>query len=179
MSLDKEPPQHAKDFVRHATWLRGVIVSSYAHVEYLLADILISCNHMQEYNDPAFRYPYSFDSRMKKVGEFFDKPGPLQKYRDEVLKAIAEFDRFSDMRHFMAHGIMIVKGAEIEFRMYRKSPEGDQIGVIETDAGQLGGAAEEITAQCSNLIRLFSKIYLEEGLPNPLEFAHPPIELKS
>ena len=54
--------------VEQATFLRGSIITSYAHIEFLLADICLKTWQKAEYAHLAGRFPYKTDSRIKAVG---------------------------------------------------------------------------------------------------------------
>jgi len=74
----------AKAMVSQATFLRGSIITSYAHIEFLLADICVKLWQKPEYQHLAGAFPYKTDSRIKAVRTLFDAEGPLKTYRSGV-----------------------------------------------------------------------------------------------
>ena len=61
-----------KAIVNHAVYLRGNIITSYAHIEFLLADICVKAWQLEQYKHLAGKFPYSVDSRIKAVRILFD-----------------------------------------------------------------------------------------------------------
>jgi hypothetical protein len=72
----------SKALVNHALYLRGNIITSYAHIEFLLADICLKAWQLDEYAHLAGAFPYKTDSRIKAVRALFEGEGPLKRYRE-------------------------------------------------------------------------------------------------
>jgi hypothetical protein len=53
-----------KALVDNAIYLRGHIITSYAHIEFLLADICLKAWQLEEYAHFAGAFPYKTDSRI-------------------------------------------------------------------------------------------------------------------
>jgi hypothetical protein len=79
-----------KALVNHAVYLRGSIITSYAHIEFLLADICLKAWQLPEYAHLAGAFPYKTDSRIQAVGALFECNGPLKPYREGVQPALDE-----------------------------------------------------------------------------------------
>src|ERR1700693_775996 len=106
--LSDDVSDEVKAIVNHAHYVRGTIISSYAHIEFLLADLSLNAWKMPEYAHLAGPFPYKVDSRIKAVGKLFEADGPLKWYRAGVQPALDELLKLEELRHFVAHGLMIV-----------------------------------------------------------------------
>jgi hypothetical protein len=132
-----------KVLVNHAVYLRGNIITSYAHIEFLLADICLKAWQLPEYAHFAGAFPYKTDSRIKAARALFEGEGPLKQYREGIQPALDELLDFEELRHFVAHGLLIVN-ATLEYRLYRTTKQGTAIAFMETSASDLDGVALEI-----------------------------------
>jgi hypothetical protein len=107
-SFSDDVPDEFKALVNHAIYLRGNVITSYAHIEFLLADICLKAWQRSEYSHLAGAFPYKTDSRIKAVRALFECDGPLKAYRDGVQPALDKLLDFEERRHFFAHGLFIV-----------------------------------------------------------------------
>src|SRR5262245_21620432 len=109
-----EPTERQKALVDEALYLRGRIVASYAHVEFLLADISVKLD---------LQFPYLIDARIRAVRRIAERDG-YQIYKEELDRACEELLQYDEMRHFMAHGFLIMTIGEgsnqLEFRRYQR-----------------------------------------------------------
>lgn len=157
-----------KEIVNHAVYLRGNIITSYAHIEFLLADICLKAWQLEEYKHLAGKFPYSVDSRIKAVRILFDYDGPLKPYREGVQPALDKLLDFEERRHFIAHGLMIVtpmppNDAMLQYRLYRTTKHGTAIAFFETSASDLEPVGLEIGTLLNGMLITFRRIYSELG----------------
>jgi hypothetical protein len=157
-----------KAIVNHAVYLRGNIITSYAHIEFLLADICVKAWQLEQYKHLAGKFPYSVDSRIKAVRILFDSNGPLNPYREGVQPALAKLLDFEKRRHFIAHGLLIVtpvpsNDAMLQYRLYRTTKQGTEIAFFETSASDLDEVALEIGNLQTQMLISFRRIYSELG----------------
>jgi hypothetical protein len=159
-----EPTEQQKALVGEALYLRGRIVSSYAQVEFLLADISVKLD---------LRFPYLIDARIKAVRRITERDG-YQAYKEELDRACGELLQYDEIRHFMAHGFLILTtdskdNHEFEFRRYQREGDGKfTLLTAKTTIERLRQAADDIGQYVSHVIRLFERIYREKKLePKP------------
>jgi hypothetical protein len=157
-----------KALVNHAVYLRGNIITSYAHIEFLLADLCLKAWQLGEYAHLAGAFPYKTDSRIKAVGALFECNGPLKPYREGVQPALDKLLSFEERRHFIAHGLMIVtpmppSDAMLQYRLYRTSKQGTAIAFFETSASDLDPVALEIGTLLNGMLTTFRRIYFDLG----------------
>ena len=60
MSADSE----ITELTYRAYFLRGAIITSYAHVEFLITDLNMRCRLLPEYADIALGFPYKLEKRI-------------------------------------------------------------------------------------------------------------------
>jgi hypothetical protein len=159
----------AKAIVNHAVYQRGNIITSYAHIEFLLADICLKAWQLEDYKHLAGKFPYSVDSRIKAARLLFDTEGPMKKHRDGVQPALDRLLDFEERRHFFAHGLLIVTpmppdDAMLQYRLYRTTKQGTAIAFFETSASDLDEVALEIGNLQTELLLAFRRIFSELGL---------------
>lgn len=163
-----EPRDAQKNIIQTAAFLRGTIITSFAQVEFILADLAVKCERFPEYKALLRKFPYKLEERIKAVKNLLSAPGPLVKYRNEVEPLVQKILDYEELRHFLAHGLLIVKTAGdehvLQYRMYRPGKNGLEIGFIETDTNQLERNAVEIALYSQSVLVLFRKMYLEQGI---------------
>jgi len=165
----------AKAMVEQATFLRGSIITSYAHIEFLLADICLKAWQKAEYAHLAGPFPYKTDSRIKAVGALFDSDGPLKPHRPGVQPVLDQLLTFEELRHFVAHGLLIVRpspqpsGVKLEYRLYRTTKQGPQIGFLVMSASELTDVSLKITELLHQMLHAFRRIYFDLGLEFKIE----------
>jgi hypothetical protein len=162
-----------KTIIASAATLRGAIITSYAQVENLLADIVLRSRLLPEYNALPKGLPYKLSTRIARVRQLVGMPGPLTKYKDEFTMIADELKRFEEIRHFMAHGLLIVRHrddgtASLIYRMFRESKaSGVEEGVLETNLDQLQGSAIKIGLYTARAVTLFRDVYRAHDLAPP------------
>ena len=56
-----------KKLLNKAAELRGSIITSFAQVEFTLADLAVKCKQFSEYNVLVKKFPYKLEQRLKTV----------------------------------------------------------------------------------------------------------------
>ena len=156
--------------IGQAATLRGCIITSYAHVEHLLADIVIRCQALPEYAALPKSYPHKLRTRIARVQQLLSLPGPLAQYKQQFECLLAELGRFEEIRHFMAHGLLIARVRpnqwhELRYQMLGQA-KGQRVeeGRMVTDLDQLSNAAREIAQWSQQAVTLLRDIYLRHDI---------------
>jgi hypothetical protein len=155
--------------VNDAVYLRGNIITSYAHIEFLLADICLKAWQLGEYAHLAGPFPYKIESRIRAVRALLEIDGPLKAYREGIQPALDTLLDFEERRHFIAHGLLIVtpmppSDAMLEYRLYRTTKQGTAIAFFETSASDLQDVALKIGTLQHEMLMTFERIYSDLGL---------------
>jgi hypothetical protein len=113
-------------------------------------------------------FPYKTDSRIKAVRALFEVDGPLTPYREGIQPALDELLNFEELRHFIAHGLLIVtpmppSDALLQYRLYRTTKQGTAIAVFETSASDLDDVALKIGTLLHEMLTTFRRIYFALG----------------
>ena len=158
----------SKALVNHAIYLRGNIITSYAHIEFLLADICLKAWQLPEYARLAGAFPYKTDSRIKAARTLFEVDGPLRPYREGIQTALDKLLNFEELRHFVAHGLLIVtpmppSDAMLQYRLYRTTKQGTAIAFMETSASDLDDVGLTIGTLLNKMLTTFRRIYSDLG----------------
>lgn len=162
-----EEDNHA--LVNQAVYLRGNIITSYAHIEFLLADICLKAWRFGEYAHLAGAFPYKIESRIRAVRALLEADGPLKAYREGIQPVLDTLLDFEDRRHFIAHGLMIVtpmppSDALLKYRLYRTTKQGTEIAFFETSASDFDDVALKIGTLQHEMLLTFVRIYSDLGL---------------
>jgi hypothetical protein len=168
-SFSEDVGDENKAIVNHAVHLRGSIITSYAHIEFLLADICLKAWKMSEYTHLAGPFPYKTDSRIKAVRALFDHAGPLKLYREGIQPTLDELLNFEELRHFVTHGLLIVTPMQTrdvmsQYRLYRTTKRGPAIAFFETSASDLENIGAKIGSLQHQMVTTFRRIYNDLGL---------------
>jgi hypothetical protein len=159
-TMEETQNQAHRDLIDEAIYLRGRIISSYAQVEFLLADFVAKLED---------RFAYLIDSRIKGVKKIAEMPG-YEVYKDELAKVCDELLIYDDLRHYMAHGFMrmdVDNAGEhrFEFLRYVREDQGKfQMMSAKTDIRRLRQAVEDIGDYVKDVMNLFGRIYREKNL---------------
>jgi hypothetical protein len=154
--------------VNHAVYLRGSIIHSYAHIEYSLADICLQAWKTSHYSNLKTSFPYKTDSRIKAVRGLLEIDGPLRSYLGELQPVLDDLLDFEEMRHFVAHGIMVVRTPElndtpVEFRLFRTTKNGPQIGTLNTSVSEIEEIGFKLSSLLGQMLTTFHRIYSDLG----------------
>jgi hypothetical protein len=164
---DATDPAH-KAIVAEAYMIRGMIVGTYAHIEFLLADVCMKAWPLPEYAHLRAPLPYKLETRIKAAEALFSSPGRLNAYYSDVGNLFSRLLKYEELRHFMAHGLLIVdpnpSPPAIQFQLWRATKSGAEIGTINTDVDQMRETANELALYSNTLIRIFHRVYIEQEL---------------
>jgi hypothetical protein len=122
----------SKAFVNHAVYLRGNIIISYAHIEFLLTDICLKAWQLSEYSQFARAFPYRIESRIRAVRTLFESEGPLKRHHQGIQPALDKLLNFEELRHFVAHGLLIVSSRymALDLPTLRLAAESMRTGIV-------------------------------------------------
>jgi len=167
-----EPMRPAKDwhkpYVGEAFQLRGMLLGSYAHIEFMLADICLRAWEMPAYAHLAKQFPYSVETRIAEARAIFTSEGPFRQYANEAESLLVDLLQYQEIRHFMAHGLMTIKFtdtavSEIEFRLFRPTKSGPEIGFIHWSFEGMRETAQQIAEYGSQWTRFLYRVHMEQG----------------
>jgi hypothetical protein len=156
----EEPTELQKTLIEEGIYLRGKVIAAYAQVEFMLADISVKLD---------LRFPYLIKERIKAVRHIAEREG-YEVYKAELDRVCDELLRYDDLRHFMAHGFMMLMtdpagNHRFDFRRYQREGDGKFSLVIGTGPiEQLRQAVSDITLYVSHAMTLFERIYIEQKL---------------
>jgi len=72
---------------------------------------------------------------------------------------------FEELRHFIAHGLLIVTpypgDATLQYRLYRTTKQGVEIGFMEMSSSQLTDVSLRITELLHQVLKEFRSIYAD------------------
>jgi hypothetical protein len=155
-----------------ANHIRGAIITSFAHVEFMCTDLIARClNHPIYAPTLDGRFPFPLQRKLNLAKTLFSIAGPLNRFHAEALLLINRLLDFERTRHFMAHGMMIVDAADasslnIHFRIY-EHVKGGQVALATMDVSPEGLAEEsrEIGLYGAKMTDFFLRVLTETGLP--------------
>lgn len=157
------PNELQKSLIEEATYLRGKILTSYAQVEFLLADMSVKLD---------LKFPYRIEARIKAAKRIAERPG-FEAYKDELEVICDELAAYDEMRNLMAHGFLMLttdkKGQhKFDMKLYqRESKETFNLIEVETNIARLRASADHIVDYVKRAVMLFQRIYLEQKLEQP------------
>ncbi len=101
-------------------------------------------------------------------GNIITSYAPLTPYREGIQPALDELLNFEELRHFIAHGLLIVtpmppSDALLQYRLYRTTKQGTAIAVFETSASDLDDVALKIGTLLHEMLTTFRRIYFALG----------------
>jgi hypothetical protein len=131
----------------------------------------VKCRRFSEYESLVQKFPYKLEDRLRAAQKLIAAPGPLAVYREEMEMIIDRILEFEELRHFMAHKLIIVAGDRhrLEYRMYRPR-QGNHLELRfkKTNIDQLSRDAEKIASYSQSMMMLFRKMYLEQDIESNL-----------
>lgn len=166
---DREATDLQKAVIDEAFFLRGRIVSHYSHAEFLLGDFAVKCHALGLYRPNNFKFPYRLESKLAAVREISQTVDIMKKYEGRIGGLINQIMMFEEMRHFMAHGWMMLKYNKvqnlIEMRMYDQAKnEPLKLQIREFSIDQMRSFSEAASKFVEEVMHLFREIYLTEKL---------------
>jgi len=139
-------------------YLRGKIITGYAQVEFLLADISVKLN---------MNFPYLLKDRIKEAKKIVERPG-YEKYRAELFEICDRLVEYDDLRHFMAHGLVMITTMGpahcLELRRYQRKAEGKFKQLfLYSNLDNLRNDAAEVCAYSSRAVGLSERSTSNKG----------------
>src|SRR5258707_3630338 len=108
--LELDPTDDQKSLINECTRCRGLIVGSYAHVEFLLADLCIKSWRLPSYRSLAKRFPYKSATRERAVSAILAlEAGPLFEFGAAAAPFLKQWRDSERDRNIMAHGLMTIE----------------------------------------------------------------------
>jgi hypothetical protein len=159
-----EISEFQKRLTDEANCLRGKIIAGYSLVEYVLADISVLLD---------LHFPYSLEDRIKAVKKIVDRP-EYEAYRTDFHRVCDEFPRYEELRHFIAHGAMVLRAdSKFELQLYkrlrrseRKEGRDFRRDIRQFSMGDFRRHAAEMVRFTSDAYAVFYKFYLEQDVEN-------------
>jgi len=94
---------------------RGWIINSFSQIECRLADLIIQCQGIADYEElNQLPLPMGVGSRITRVRELM-KSGPLSAHAAPLEKLLSRLEEFEELRHLMTHG----------YAAFHFTPDGD------------------------------------------------------
>lgn len=84
---------------------RGWIVSGYASVELMMADLIVRSQSLPEYEHFPKTPPFNVTKRLKRFREIISADGPFAPDRTALLQIADVFTASEEVRHFLVHGM--------------------------------------------------------------------------
>jgi hypothetical protein len=143
------------------------MVGLYAHIEFLLADLCEKVWARPDYASLRAVFPYRMETRIAEVRKIFSYDGPLKQYQAPVEALLSRLQDYEEMRHFMAHGVMLIdySSSQVEMRLYRPT-KGGRVEIrtkIFSDIHQLENVTAEIAQFADDWVRLLLQIDTAAG----------------
>jgi hypothetical protein len=121
-----------------AVFFRGNYMQHYSAIEFSMNELLVRASLHEEYNE--YRgIPFSFNEKIKRIFQMFNKQGPLNKYSDRILPKLEYLKSKVKERNLIVHGWMnyafISEGnAQVEFVLYSVSRDKNlDINIVTTE----------------------------------------------
>jgi hypothetical protein len=108
--LEFTPSNAHKKAINECFCCRGMLISSYAHVDFLLADLCLKSWRLAQYRSLASRFPYKSATRERAVSAILlVKNGPLSEFREPAEPLLQRWRESERERNMMAHGWMTIE----------------------------------------------------------------------
>jgi hypothetical protein len=108
--LEFDPSEDQKRVMNECFRCRGLMVSSYAHVEFLLADLCFKSWRLEPYRPLASRFPYKATTRELAVKAILSvENGPLFQFKEPAVPLLNKWRDSERDRNIMAHGLMRIE----------------------------------------------------------------------
>ena len=144
-------------------------MSHYSHSEFLLGDFVVKCQFLEEYRNKDFKFPYRLENKLSAVRQIAEGEGPISKYKQRICKLIGDILKFEEMRHFMAHGFMMLNYSkihhEVELILYAQIKDQSlKLEFSNFNIVQMRGLSDALSDFLAAMIDLFREIYIAEKL---------------
>ena len=163
------------------TWLkvahliRGGIITQFAHVEFMFADLYFRALRRPEYGSLPAKLPYRVRQRVARVKQLAAMDGPISAYSSELLGVADGLAEFEDLRQYMAHGHMTVRfdtdPPAIFFQVYDQPKDsGSILRIMRTNHADLGEQSIQVGRYDNRVVALFHQIFTEIPLEPTASF---------
>jgi hypothetical protein len=150
------------------------LVSSYAHVEYLLADLCFRSWRLEPYRPLASRFPYKATTRERAVSAILSvKNGPLFEFKKAAEPLFKKWRESERDRHIMAHGLMRIAWHRdgkifVHGQLFKaRNDGGADLEVIRWSLATLQEKAGQASTYSQGWIKLSHAMYSRMGWINP------------
>jgi hypothetical protein len=116
----------AAAFVEKLLDARGNTILAFAHVEWLLAKIVLEAKTFDQYAGVDLSFSQDAEKRATVLKQVLNVEGPFSPYARDLRKAIDNVMKYVELRNFSAHGLIvrpdpddISLSSKLRFRMYR------------------------------------------------------------
>ena len=153
-------------WLKVAHLLRGAIITQFAHVEFMFADLYFRALRHPEYRSMPVRMPYRVKERIARVKQLATMSGPISAYGPELLGVADGLAEFENLRQYMAHGNMTIRfdanPPSIFFSMYdQPKGSGPVLRVMQTTHADLSEQSIRVGKYDNRVIALFYRIFTE------------------
>lgn len=153
-------------WLKVAHLLRGAIITQFAHVEFMFADLYFRALQLPEYRSLPAKLPYLVRKRIARVKQLAAMDGPISAYGTELLGVADGLTEFEDLRQFMAHGHMTVQfdadPPTIAFQVYDQPKDsGPILRIMRTNHIDLGEESIRVGRYDNRVVALLYRIFTE------------------
>jgi len=163
--------EDVKAMIEDCQRLRGWLINSFAQVEFLLGDLPCRAWELPEY--ARMREPVSIvaKNRMKQTRALLEAPGPLAEYAERLLPLLDRFERYDQVRNFIAHGFcsfdLVPRTREMAMRFRQYVPKkgaAPELLELYLLPKELSDARDEWVRIAAGVVQACHEIYLRFGL---------------
>ena len=145
--------------------LRGLFIQRYAGVEFAISHLLAFAYVVGMTPDWSSKHT----KRLTRLTAMLSQAGPLSVYRNQLYEALDGFAEYDRMRHFLAHGMLIVDkraaSPSVRVAMYERAGEELAQSDISLSLDTFERTAAELHEYALAVPRLVARITRELGLP--------------
>lgn len=165
-----EPSDYQTWVLTEATTGRGTILTAYAQVDSLFTDLMMRSQALPGYERVFSGLPYTSSEKVRVLTKVLAVEGEFSRYRGALSPLIGGLSEFEKLRHFMAHGLLIIRTHkadwhELIYRMWVKSkgqPPMEEI--LFTNIESLSQDASDLQKYAQAVVSTIGPIYLELDL---------------
>jgi hypothetical protein len=151
-----------------------MLISSYAHVEFLLGDLCLKSWRIAQYRSLESRFPYKSATRERAVSAILSvKNGPLSEFKEGAAPLLQQWRESERDRNMMAHGWMTIEwmqGGEMFVRgTLLKAVSDGKVDVerMRWSLGTLQAKASRASSYSQAWIKLCHAMHLKMGWISP------------
>ena len=171
--IDAGDPEET--FLHTVHLLRGAIITQFAHVEFMFADLFFRALRRPEYGSLPATMPYRVKERIARVKQLATMDGPISAYAPKLLQVADVLVEFENLRQYMAHGNLTVEfdadPPAVFFQVYDKPKgSGPVLRIMRTGCADLNEQSIRVGLYANEVVALFYRIFTEI----PLDPVAPP-----